>query len=256
MPHIRNFDPPLRQNRHGPILRLPVMVELPAHKLDSVGVAGTQTKNLLDRVTFGMQPRSLDQLALLLTCGLVLSPSTSPDSFLLDPTHIHRTDDTMQPETLLTHSRKENKQGMVPVAASDEANLVAVLLARELGFSAFLSAVKTIGGTDVSTVTLSDGEISVSFVLSGTHPSVSQFTVFDDTDVGMLLSLLHTLNELKVLVRDTRLGLTEAERSSHEYAMLVAKFELEKPEHHLAELVDREFHSLRGILSLPKVVLN
>src|SRR5512143_1432621 len=216
MPHTFSFAPPLRGSRGGPLLRLDIRDPALEPALRSSQMEpqvspyrkSRDVENLLDQVTCGVQPRSLDDTVLLMSLGLDTSgrKAGGGTAFSLSPGHIHKTEEAMRPDVLLGHSAYENRDRLVGIARMDELSLLAVSLMRELGFSSFLSSVQTPSGASLSgLVAMHDGEMG-NFIIRGTHPPVSRLVIFEDREVHCLLSLLRTHNGVKKLAAEMSAG--------------------------------------------------
>ncbi len=263
MPHAFTFAPPLRGSKGGPLLKfgMPDPALEPALRSGLMDERSSpyrksrDVENLLDRVTCGVQPRSLDDTVLLMALGLELADRADGKGtvFSLSPGHIHKTDQAMRPDVLLEHSAMENRDSLVSIARMDELSLLAVAMMRRLGFSSFLSSVETPGGASLSgLVAIHDGEMG-NFIIKGRHPPVSRLVIFEDREVHLLLSLLRAHNGVKMLAAEMAEGTVSPSEIHSRVQSLMAEFAQGiMSGHNLADLVEKELQVIEGALSLPK----
>jgi len=210
MAHAYRFDPPLRGNCKGPTVKMrledPVLEKkLQTKRMDDSPAApyrkDNQVENLVDQMTFGVQPKTADEGILMLTCGFALKMEKC---FKMSPHHIHETSELMRPNVLLSHSKSEGKTTIIDIRLMDELSILSVSILRSLGFPSYLSTVKTPAGTYLSgAAVLSDAEVT-NFLIFGQHPSVEQLVLFEDKEVLHLLSLLDAHNNLRKLLASIR----------------------------------------------------
>jgi hypothetical protein len=249
MPHTYAFNPPVRGNWRGPLLKIQLKDPLLEKTLSLGKIEGPGTpyrksadvENLLDDLTFRRSASGQDGL-LLISLALVhgvLPPGST--AFDIEHGHIHNTNQPMYPDVLLGHSAREEGGRIVKIAVEDELGILAVSLLRELGYPTYLSAVETPAGTTISGfVILKDDEIR-SMVIRKSHPYVSKLMIFDDGDAVNVLRLLHARNGLRRLfeeMKDRSMRSADEER----YRFLMGEFALGAASaHHLVRPVEEIF---------------
>ncbi len=261
MPHTFSFAPPLRGSRGGPLLRMelpsPTLEqELSSKRMDATGFtpyrAGLEVENLLDRLTMGISPRTLDEGVLFLAVGLSKEKPGRDPGFMFSPEHVHRTEAPMTPDVLLGHSAEERKDRLVSIAALEELSLLAVSLMRSMGYGSYHSTIKTPDGSHIPGLAiLKDGELCT-FIIRGVHPKVSELVIFEDPEVLHLLSLLRAHKGLKKLAREMSIGLVSPEQAGAILQVLSAEYASGlSPNHPLSRLLEKELLSLGSALASP-----
>ncbi len=253
MPHTFSFNPPLRGSRGGPLLRMDLPSPALERELSSKRMDPSFTpyrmdnsvENLLDRLTMGIQPRTLDEGTLFLAVGLSKETPDRDASFALNLEHVHRTDAPMTPDVLIGHSMDERKDRLVSIAALEELSVLAVALMRRMGFDSYHSTIRTPDGSYIPGLAIVEQGGVCNFIIIGMHPKVSELAIFEDPEVLQLLSLLRAHNGLKKLARERALGLVSLEQASTVLQALSAQYARGLASNHpLSRLVDKEFLSL------------
>lgn len=242
MSHIITFNPPVK-GRGGPLLRLPLREplheltrELHAKHIDPSLTPyrkGPALSNLIDDITFGVRPK---EPVLVVSLGLDLGFRGSP--FEYAQTHVHIIDAPMRPDELLTHSPAEGK-GSVKIAIMEELSVLAATMLRELGKDCYLSVIRSTNGSNFSGIAIFSGGQLESFIVRGSHPSVSGITIFDDAEALGVLRLLRAHNGLRLLYNEVKdkhaLSSTDFDR----YRSLIVDFASgAESAHHLVKLVE------------------
>ncbi len=259
MPHTFAFNPPLRGSRGGPLLRMELPSPTLEKELSSKRMDGTdltpyrisaEVENLLDRLTMGISPRTLDEGVLFLTVGLSNEKPAGDPSFAYSPGHVHRTESPMTPDVLLDHSALERKDRLVTISALEELSLLAVAMMRTMGFGSYHSTIKTPAGSHIPGMAiLEEGQMS-NFIIRGAHPQVSELVIFEDPEVLHLLSLLRAHNSMKKLARELTIGLIEPQQAAAVLQVISAEYAQGMASNHpLTRLLDRELLSISDALS-------
>jgi hypothetical protein len=246
MPHAFAFDPPVRGNRRGPLLKIQLKAPLTDSSLTSRAFPVPDTpyrksrdvENLLDDIAFRTRPAEKDDALLIVSLGLVQGKTRFDPS----PNHVHNTDELMRPDVLIGHSSGEGAGRIVKIAVMDELCILAATLLRELGQASYLSTISTPEGSCLSGVAVLNEKNIDSFTLAGAHPSVSRLVVFDDAEVVSLLRLLKAHNCLRLLYDQTkeRSHLSSAEEAR--YRHLIGEFGLgTQSAHHLVGIIEDVF---------------
>jgi hypothetical protein len=196
-------------------------------------------ENLLDDISFGVKRAGLNDSILMVSLGLGRGLGTK---FEFSRSHTHSTTEPMHPDILLAHSTAEDGGQVVKVSVMDELNVLAVTLLRELGQSSFLSAIHAADGSCISGLAVINSEAIQSFIISGSHPSVSKLTIYQDREVTEILRLLRAHNGLRLLYDElkerSRPGSSEAER----YHRLISEFAIgAESAHHLVDIIQDVF---------------
>jgi hypothetical protein len=251
MPHTYDFSPPLRGSMGGPLLRIPLPEPSLESALSSRRVPASASpyrtnrdvENLLDRLTMGIRPRTLDDGLLFVSLGLS-GKGGGDAAFRPSLTHIHVTDEPMRPDVLLSHSSNEGNGRVVSIAMMEELSLLAASLLRELGYDCYLSTIRTPHGIETSSLSVIHGGELGSFTISGSHPAVARITIFDDLEVVHLLSLLKGFNDLKRLRLDVETR-RSCDTSPERFAFLMAELGSGcMSGHHASDLLLRELERL------------
>lgn len=247
MPHTYTFNPPVRGNKAGPLLRIRLCEPLLDKTLSEARMPihsgpyrkSRDVENLLDDITFRIRPKSGDDALLMVSLGLAIPGRGT--KFEPSPLHIHSSPMTMSPDVLLAHSADEDKR-IVKISAMDELSVLAVALLRELGEKSYLSSIQSAEGGSYSGLAVLDDETVKSFIISGSHPSVSKLTIFEDSEVADLLRLLRAHNGLRQLFLDLRDSNTISTIDRERYHNLILEFALgARSAHHLVRLAEEIF---------------
>jgi hypothetical protein len=246
MPHTYTFNPPVRC-KGGPTLTIRFKDPLLEGKLSSKVLHGSQTpyrksrevENLLDDVTFRVKPATTTDTILMLSLGLTEGRGTK---FEFSHGHTHSTNELMSPDVLLAHSGAEGGGRMVQIAVMEELRVLAVTLLRELGYPSYLSAIQAADGTTVSGLLVMGQDSAQSFIINGNHPTVSQLTVFDDSEVVDILRLLRARNGLRLLFNEVKDGSRISSADQERYRILISEFAAGAVSaHHLVNIVEDVF---------------
>lgn len=251
MAHIYSFKPPLHANNSGSFLRLAPLPDNPTRALSDSRLGELETPyrsnpallNILDRITLGSNPRSLDQALILFMCGIGisgLSISHPAIVFRFNNAHIHKTEEPMRPDVLISHSTLEGV-GPIAITAVDELAIFIATLFRELGHASYLSTVYSPEGTPTSGLFFPNNPSN--FVIHGKHPCVSSLVIFEDSEVLEVLDLLRIYNDLKRLRRDLFIGIPPGQLTGT-YTSLIANFAAMGIQHHARSILEDEITKL------------
>jgi hypothetical protein len=246
MPHTYTFDPPVRC-KGGPALTIRFKDPLLEKTLASKMVQGHETpyrksrdvENLLDDISFGVKPARLNDGILMVSLGLSQGLGTK---FEFSRSHTHSTTEPMYPDVLLAHSTAEDSGRIVKVSVMDELNILAVALLRELGQPSYLSAIHAADGSCISGLVVISGESIQSFIISGSHPSVSKLTIYEDNEVVDVLRLLRAHNGLRLLFYEIKDSSRISSFDQERFNRLMSEFAVgAESAHHLVNVVEGVF---------------
>ena len=224
MPHIYSFDPPVKTfKRDGPLVKLGN--RLPPKELEKFLIPSSheeqrpyrgaaETEKLLDDITFGVKPKDVEECILAMRVGMAFLHENRRGirTVAAAPFHLHETNEKMQPEVLVEHSRDEMEPEVIHISFMDELSILHAALLRKLGHKSYLSTIVTDGETKIAGVLVVSDESAYSYSIFGRHPNINQLIVFNDKEVGKLLFMLRAYNDAKKLIRDMREGnVTESE---------------------------------------------